>query len=1484
MSIPKSDLGNILIDDVYIDPREVKAKIVKVNGQAIEDKDSSFVDGSEVGEFERVKILSGLGSATAEVQDTINPIKVSLTATDATENEAAVYTATLKSNGNEVIANNDITVTLDNGEKITIQAGHSTGTYSYTQGDDVYKDGESKTLKITGVSEENSDQPGALESLVIDDDNKSATAKITDTIDTTKVSLTATESTSEDGGKITYTATLTDADGNEVKDHDGVTVKLQNGETINIEKNSASGSVTIDVNQDDVYLEPDAKIENHIVSATESDPNGKKFEKLVPDPTVVSTKITDDEDPVRVDLSTSYVDEDDGHITFTATLSAKSHGETVVNTNWGDITIADGQTQGELSIDRKDSDVYVDPEAYYNAITKASGGSFEKLVIGNDATAHITDTIDTTSLSISAEKDQVSEDTANSNFIVTLEKTPHQDVVVNVDIKKDGQKIETKKVTFAKDTTELTKTISVATQDSDVYNDSQIYTAEIASFKNGTIESDESLEAKGTQKGEFEKLVVADDKKSANVEITDTKTTVSVDLSTSDVTEDDDHVTFTATLSAKSHGTTVVKTELGDITIENGQTTGTLTKITKDSDIYVDPTTLSNKITEASGGNFEELTIRTASATAHITDTINPITVTLVPVDAEGKELSASEATEGQTAYYKVVAEDDAGNDITDGTVDVKFTGLSTNDYAKSGQTIESVRFGTIIDTSTVDDYIADDGETFTVSLVDGTVKQNDNKTYEQVHQTSSVTTTIKDNNTPVTLKIVPVDENGNLTTDDQGNPISNVVEGEKAYYKAILVDGNGKEIEDDGTVNISFMDGSALGSSDASDTSKDYINTPKTVKLGDTFSVDTIDNVYKEDDEIFTVKGDADSFSNKEHYEKVQSDPIETTITDDLDPINLTLTPTVKDTSVTIQVALEKEAKLDTQIKLNQKDADGKDIVIKIPAGQTSATTTVTMIPGEYELSVADVDGYAVSDGAYLGDTKDEYEKIVAQKSEKFQISIDLAPVCTDVKEDEDICEEGNLFVGEKKYDLRIEDDRLSSERGDDEGPLMTLQGTYGVLVLNTQTGDYKYTLDNDAQKVQEMNEDELIEEKFEVKVTNNRGFEGKKDITVKIHGTNDIPVAHDDTASLGEDDAPITIDVLANDTDVDSTGAQGETFSIDSIDPVEKGFAKVVDGKIVFDPRDDFNHLKKGESEQVKIHYTMSDERGASSNAYATVTVTGTEGNSCPLVVVDDCTYVKQGGITLIDVLGNDSGSDLKITDVQAPAHGTAEIVGDQIRYTSNPIPTTTHTEIDEDTGNTIEVKDSAPIGNDYFSYTVTDAFGASKSATVHMHISETTGARDSFVGGDGTDFIVAGEGNDFLNGAKGDDIYFFSKGDGHDTILDMDGMNDRIDFTSQNESNLEEKMTFKLEKDGDLVIGNGSGDTITVKYQQYGSEHADSQAGIERIEIDNSHSYLREGDIDKIIQTLSAYQDQSFDLAQINDKRHDNSVAEIVWHHSS
>ncbi|MGM0558811.1 MAG: Ig-like domain-containing protein [Myxococcota bacterium] len=102
-------------------------------------------------------------------------------------------------------------------------------------------------------------------------------------------------------------------------------------------------------------------------------------------------------------------------------------------------------------------------------------------------------------------------------------------------------------------------------------------------------------------------------------------------------------------------------------------------------------------------------------------------------------------------------------------------------------------------------------------------------------------------------------------------------------------------------------------------------------------------------------------------------------------------------------------------------------------------------------------------------------------------------------------------------------------------------------------------------------------------------------------IYGSLQVPpVAEDDEATVDED-AEVTIDVLANDSD-----GNGDTLTLESVTQPANGTASVVSGQVEYVPEADFNGTDS-------FDYTVSD---GSNTATATVTVTVEPINDAPTI----------------------------------------------------------------------------------------------------------------------------------------------------------------------------------------------------------------------------------------------------------------------------
>ncbi|USE38077.1 Ig-like domain-containing protein [Endozoicomonas sp. SCSIO W0465] len=200
---------------------------------------------------------------------------------------------------------------------------------------------------------------------------------------------------------------------------------------------------------------------------------------------------------------------------------------------------------------------------------------------------------------------------------------------------------------------------------------------------------------------------------------------------------------------------------------------------------------------------------------------------------------------------------------------------------------------------------------------------------------------------------------------------------------------------------------------------------------------------------------------------------------------------------------------------------------------------------------------------------------------------------------------------------------------------------------------------------------------------MSDDEGAESTSTATITVTGTNDAPVASADTAT-GHENEPLTIDVLANDTDIDSSDNPAN-FSLDSVEIVDgegnplngQGTVSVVNNQLQFVPGSDFDSLANGESATVTVRYVMSDDEGAESTSTATITVTGT--NDAPVASADTATGHENQTLT-IDVLANDTDIDssdnpanfsldsVEIVDGEGNplnGQGTVSVVNNQLQF---------------------------------------------------------------------------------------------------------------------------------------------------------------------------------------------------------------------------
>ncbi len=207
-----------------------------------------------------------------------------------------------------------------------------------------------------------------------------------------------------------------------------------------------------------------------------------------------------------------------------------------------------------------------------------------------------------------------------------------------------------------------------------------------------------------------------------------------------------------------------------------------------------------------------------------------------------------------------------------------------------------------------------------------------------------------------------------------------------------------------------------------------------------------------------------------------------------------------------------------------------------------------------------------------------------------------------------------------------------------------------------------------------------------FNYTVEDGNGGTANAIVSVDVGGTNDSPVANDDRATTNEDN-PVIIQVLANDSDPDN-----DSLAVASFTNPANGMVTNNNGiSVTYTPNSDF-------SGQDSFNYTIEDGNGGTDTAIVTITIDPQ--NDFPVANDDGATTPEDTAIT-IDVLGNDTdidiGDTLVVTGVTPPLNGSVVNNNTNVTYTPN----------------------ANFSGTDTFAYTASDGNGGTDTATVTISV---------------------------------------------------------------------------------------------------------------------------------------------------------------------
>ena len=272
------------------------------------------------------------------------------------------------------------------------------------------------------------------------------------------------------------------------------------------------------------------------------------------------------------------------------------------------------------------------------------------------------------------------------------------------------------------------------------------------------------------------------------------------------------------------------------------------------------------------------------------------------------------------------------------------------------------------------------------------------------------------------------------------------------------------------------------------------------------------------------------------------------------------------------------------------------------------------------------------------------------------------------------------------------------------------SVTGTYGTLVVGAD-GSYTYVADQDAADA--LDASETATDSFTYTVSDGNGGTDTATLIITVTGTNNAPVATNDTASVNED-ATVTVSDAANgviqnnDTDADGddtvssleitqiavTG--GSNSSVTSGTNQSNGTSVTgTYGTLVIGADGTYTYvadqsaaddLATGETATDSFTYTVSDGNGGTDTATIVITVTGT--NDAP-TAADKTIYINENNTdgthgartsSNITYTFSDSGSEFNFSDVDdndtftkvkiisVPTYGTLTKVGNGNTITAN------------------------------------------------------------------------------------------------------------------------------------------------------------------------------------------------------------------------
>ena len=247
----------------------------------------------------------------------------------------------------------------------------------------------------------------------------------------------------------------------------------------------------------------------------------------------------------------------------------------------------------------------------------------------------------------------------------------------------------------------------------------------------------------------------------------------------------------------------------------------------------------------------------------------------------------------------------------------------------------------------------------------------------------------------------------------------------------------------------------------------------------------------------------------------------------------------------------------------------------------------------------------------------------------------LELDKPVLDIKEgDEDVSGKATASDVDKndQDDLRYSFDGGKTEETVDGVVWSVVETAYGTFKINTKTGDYTFTLNNEADAVKNLRPTDIVKDSVTVVVTDGKGSV-EKELAVHIKGTDSTPEVTDEgSLSVSVDDTAERVvgQIKAEgwDKGIDGNGSDPLTYTAEGSQPVtEDGkvwqriegkhgtlFLDSSTGAYRYEPSEEMKALAQGEHEEDSFKVVISDSTGNKIEADISVTIDGT--NDGPVI----------------------------------------------------------------------------------------------------------------------------------------------------------------------------------------------------------------------------------------------------------------------------